>query len=130
MGNLENLFFKYGSDLVTDAEEEYLDKELKDNYKDILIRIQSKLKETGLPPQIGIFPLLMDFYVNKDFDLNIGLHHSYNIDLDSTSMKERYLGPKMTPLNFEIFAYRLIELYKKQSCEENAMGKAVLDEEM
>ena len=36
----------------------------------------------------------------------------------------------MTPLNFEIFAYRLIELYKKQSCEENAMGKAVLDEEM
>lgn len=112
MQDLEKLFNTYGDDLVTTLEKKALDKELNENYKDILVRIRSKLNEAELPAQIGVAPLLMDFYVNEDVIL--AYHHNYIIELSSTSTGNMFYGPKMSPVNFEIFANRLIDLKKKK----------------
>lgn len=109
---VKKIILKYGGDLLTDLDKEYLRKELTDNYNDILIRIESKLKEAGLPAQIGIAPLLMDFNVSED--INLGYHHNFQVELILNSTGERYSesGFVMSPIDFEKFAYRLIDLNK------------------
>lgn len=109
---VKKIILKYGGDLFTDLDKEYLRKELKDNYNDILIRIQSKLKEAGLSTNIGIAPLLMDFDVSED--MNLGYHHKFQVELILESTGERYSESSfvMSPLDFEKFAYRLIDLNK------------------
>jgi len=104
---MEQLFLKYAADLLAAADEEALNKEWNESFKDILLRIRTKLEEAGLPSQIGVAPLLMDFCVSKDVEL--AYHRNYRVELYSRTTGERYYGPVMTPKNFVILAERLIE---------------------
>lgn len=117
---IKKIILEHGSDLIFDLEKEipdneypekeYLFKELKENYAAILTRIQLKLKEAGLSDQIGITPLLMDFYVGKDMEL--AYHHNFVVELNLYSTGEKYCGFVISPLNFEIFANRLLLYFR------------------
>ena len=49
MGNLENLFLKYGSDLVTDAETEYLDNLKSDHLNPVWLQpiLENAIRSNG-----------------------------------------------------------------------------------
>lgn len=109
--DLEQLLKKYGSDLISASEKETLDKDFNKNYKDVLLRIRSKLIAAGLSGQIGVAPCLMDFCISDE--IMLAYHRNYRIELSSPKSCKMFLGPFMSVSNFEIFTDRLLNQIRK-----------------
>lgn len=103
---LQEIFLTYAKGLVCPVDKETLKKDVEENYGQVLDRLSSKLKKSGLSSDIGICPSLLDLYVNKD-RVCLAYHHNYNIDL--TCGYSTYFGPILSLSNFEILATRMID---------------------